>query len=280
MKEIRLCAFADEASPELSGQIAAMARNGIRLLEIRGVGGKSFPDLTLSEIREVKSRLEDAGMQVFSMGSPLGKMKPESSFDDHLSVLGRVLEYADIFGCSHIRMFSFYEEPDKSPEENRDLVFTRMQAFLDRTPEGMLLCHENEKHIYGETPERCLELLRAFPRLRAVFDPANFVQCGIDTLRAWELLSPYVEYMHVKDADTQGNIVPCGRGLGHFAEILPQYFQKGGSVLTLEPHLAAFVGLGALEAGGESVKGMIYKDNNAAFDAAADALKSVLADVR
>lgn len=276
MAKYRLCAFADEASPELSGQIAAMQRNGISLLEIRGVGGKSFPDLSKEEALEVKARLDDAGIRVFSMGSPLGKMKPGSSFEEHLKVFDRVMEYADIFGCTHVRMFSFYPEPGKSSEENRALTFARLRAFCEHTPKGVLLCHENEKHIYGETPETCLEILREFPDIRAVFDPANFVQCGVDTLHAWEILHPYVEYMHIKDSDAAGNIVPCGKGIGHFPEILPQYFAQGGSVLTLEPHLSKFVGLSALEAEGESLKGMTYKDNNEAFDAAASALKKIL----
>ena len=36
-RTMKLCAFADEASEKLGGQIDALRRNGISLLEIRGV---------------------------------------------------------------------------------------------------------------------------------------------------------------------------------------------------------------------------------------------------
>ena len=42
--KIKLCAFADEASPILDEQIEAMQANGISLLEIRGVDDKNISD--------------------------------------------------------------------------------------------------------------------------------------------------------------------------------------------------------------------------------------------
>ena len=39
IKKIRLCAFADEASQSVEGQISALHRNGIELLEVRGING-------------------------------------------------------------------------------------------------------------------------------------------------------------------------------------------------------------------------------------------------
>ena len=35
---------------------------------------------------------------------------------------------------------------------------------------------------------------------RAVFDFANFVQVGQQTLPAYELLKPFIQYVHMKDA--------------------------------------------------------------------------------
>ena len=47
----RLCAFADEADPLLTGQIAAMQRNGIQLLEIRGVDGENISVLSPAKVK-------------------------------------------------------------------------------------------------------------------------------------------------------------------------------------------------------------------------------------
>lgn len=46
------------------------------------------------------------------------------------------------------------------------------------------------------------DFLREFSgaHLRAVFDPANFVQTGCDTRKDFKALSSYISYIHIKDA--------------------------------------------------------------------------------
>ena len=46
MATVKLCAFADEASKSLDGQIEALKRNGIYAIELRGVDGTNIADLT------------------------------------------------------------------------------------------------------------------------------------------------------------------------------------------------------------------------------------------
>ena len=275
----RLSAFADEASPEIRGQIAAMKRNGISLLEIRGVDGENISKITTAKAKEVRSMLDAEGIKVWSIGSPIGKFHLEKAdFSEHVDAFKRVLEYADILEAKRIRMFSFHPVPDVKDEDMLAINLEHLQKLYDLTPDSLLLCHENEKKIYGETPERCLEILKAFPKMRAVFDPANFVQCGVDTLKAWEMLKDYVDYVHIKDAGEDGTVVPAGLGLGNIPTILKDYFARGGEVMTLEPHLHLFAGLDKLE-DGESLKSGVrtYRDNDEAFDAGVTALKDILA---
>lgn len=273
---MKFCAFADEASPAISGQIAAMNRNGISLLEIRGVDGENISAITPAKAKEVRRRMDDAGLAVWSMGSPIGKISLADDFAPHLDSFKRILEYADILGASKIRLFSFYPIAGESDSVTLEKVLERLNAFCEVTPNSIVLCHENEKKIYGETAERCLAIHRALPRLRAVFDPANFVQCDVNTLQAWELLKDYVEYLHIKDAMADGVVVPAGHGIGNLAEIIKRYLAQGGEVMTLEPHLTKFIGLDKLE-NGESLKpGLsIYRSNDEAFDAAVAALKAI-----
>ncbi|MBO5109952.1 MAG: sugar phosphate isomerase/epimerase [Clostridia bacterium] len=275
---MKLCAFADEASPRLDGQIEALRRNGISLLEIRGVDGRNIKDLTPDDAKEVKKRLDDAGIAVWSVGSPMGKHSLAEDFAPHFDDFCRVTELAHILGASRIRMFSFYPAPGAEPERTREEAFARLRRFVEATPEDVILCHENEKEIYGEGIEACLSIHREFSSLRAVFDPANFVQCGVDTLAAWDALAPYVDYMHIKDALTDGTVVPAGKGDGNVAELIRRYAAKGGEVLTLEPHLTDFVGLGGLERGGVETRvgKYAYATNDEAFDAAVSALKAIL----
>ena len=146
---------------------------------------------------------------------------------------------------------------------------------------GVALCHENEKGIYGDNALRCLEILTEVPELHGVFDPANFVQCGQDTLEAWKMLGSRIHYMHIKDAlSGDGSVVPAGRGDGHVKEILTAYLAGGGADLTVEPHLAVFDGLKGLERKGDrSIVGgtYVYRSNGEAFDAACAALRALLA---
>lgn len=273
-----LSAFADESSKAVVGQIDALRRNQIPYLEIRGVDGENIKDITRAKAREVRSMLDDAGLAVWSIGSPIGKHHLEQAFEPHFDDFKRVLEYADILGATRIRMFSFYPAPDTSAEATREAVLEGLQKFLDATPDHIVLCHENEKKIFGENTENCLAIHQTFPKLRAVFDPANFIQCGVNTLEAWDALAPYVDYMHIKDANADGVVVPAGKGIGNLPELIRRYGAMGGKVMTLEPHLKVFSGLEKLE-DGESVKEgvTLYRSNEEAFDAAVSALKSILA---
>ena len=143
---------------------------------------------------------------------------------------------------------------------------------------GVSLCHENEKGIYGDIATRCLEIHKQIPELHAVFDPANFIQCKQNTFEAWNLLSPYVKYMHIKDSKPDGTVVPAGQGAGNIPEILKKFKAQGGEVLTLEPHLKVFSGLDKLEQGHErSVMDQdAYPTQRAAFDAAVKALRNII----
>ncbi len=277
---MKLCAFADEASVNIEGQIAALKRNGLDYLEIRGVNGTNISKITVEEAKEVKKMLDDAGLAVWSMGSPIGKHHMERDFAPHIEQYKRVLELSYVLDAPRIRMFSFHPIPGDDFATTREKAFEHLDKLCSMTPDDRILCHENEKHIFGETAEACLDVIKTFPKIRAVFDPANFVQCGVDTLAAWELLKDHVEYLHIKDALADGTVVPAGQGIGNVAAIVKMYLAQGGEVMTLEPHLQNFVGLSGLE-NGESVKtlNIKYKDNDESFDAAVTALKGILAGI-
>ncbi len=272
---MRICAFADEAGAALSEQISALKRNGIDLLEIRGVGEKNIKDVTASEAKEIKKQLDAEGISVWSMGSPVGKHSLGLDFAAHLEDHKRILENAEILGARHIRMFSFYPADGDTPEQTEQKVLERLDKLCAITPKEIILCHENEKDIFGETPDKCLKIHKAFPAIRAVFDPANFVQCGVDTVEAWEQLCGYVEYIHIKDASDAETNVPAGDGLGRIPEIIKLYRAQGGEVMTLEPHLALFDGFAGLEKN-DAEKKFVYTSQSEAFDVGVAALKNIL----
>ena len=275
----KICAFADEASNALSGQIGTLNERGIRYLEIRNLDGKNIAELTVDEAKEIRKQLDDNGISVWSIGSRLGKIGVFDDMAPHLEELRHTLELAHALGCSNIRMFSFYIPEGKSAGACKSEVFDRIGKMLDVSRgSGITLCHENEKGIYGDIAQRCLELAREFGELKLVFDPANFVQCKQDTLEAWECLAPYVSYLHVKDALEDGRIVPAGHGKGNLARLIADYRTCGGEVMTLEPHLTLFEGLAALENRTIAKEDFPFEYASAseAFAAAHDALKKII----
>lgn len=270
----KLSAFADEAGESLDEQIAAMVENGISYLEIRGVDGENIADITHAKAREIRKRLDSAGIAVWSLGSPYGKIGIGDDFEAHLEKFKHSLIVADILGAKHIRLFSFYM-PHDDAEKYYGEVMRRLYRFqVVSKGSGITLCHENEKGIFGDTAARCAQIHKEFPSIKAIFDPANFIQCGQDTKEAWELLSPYVEYMHIKDALPNGAVVPAGKGIGNIPFILSQY---KGEVLTIEPHLSVFSGFDKLEADNKtSINDYCYPSSREAFDAAVVALKEII----
>jgi len=283
MSTPRIYAFADEASPSIDLQIQAMQRNGLQGLEIRNVDGENISAISPDKAREVRRKLDDAGLVTWSLGSPLGKIDIEKDdFSAHLDALKHTLELADILGARNIRMFSFFLPAGKDPSQFRGEVLDRLHRMVETAAgSGIALCHENEKGIYGDVASRCLDILTDVPELRGVFDPANFVQCGQDTLEAWDLLKDRIYYMHIKDAMfADSSVVPAGCGDGHVKEVLEAFLARGGQDLTVEPHLAVFDGLKGLERKGDrSIVGgtFVYASNDEAFDAACAALRKLLA---
>ena len=90
----------------------------------------------------------------------------------------------------------------EDPAQYREEVLRRLRCFIECARENdIVLLHENEKAIYGDNAAGawiCSELFGA--HFRCTFDFANFVQCKQDTQEAFEMLKPYIDYVHVKDA--------------------------------------------------------------------------------
>lgn len=279
MQNINIYAFADEASPMIDSQIEAMVRNGLNGLEIRNVDGTNVSEITIEKAKEVRKKLDESGLSVWSIGSPVGKTDIYGDFQKDIESFKHTLEIAHILNSHNMRIFSFFMPQDKAPSEFKNEVIDRLGTFSEIAEgSGITLCHENEKGIYGDNAERCLDILKALPAIKGVFDPANFVQCGVDTLKAWGMLESYIKYMHIKDAMPDGNVVPAGFGVGNVKEIVGKYINKGGSVFTIEPHLAVFDGLGNLERedNKSKVSEFTYKSNDEAFDVACSAFKNIL----
>ena len=245
-----LSGFADEISPDLDEQCRVLKELGIGQVEFRSAWDTNVLDLDDEQLDRVAATVSARGLGISSVGSPIGKIGIHDDFGEHLTRLDRALDVAERLGAPVIRIFSFFLPDGDDPAVHRDEVLRRMAALCERARgRGVVLVHENEKYIYGDTPQRCLDIVESVgsPVLRLTWDAANFVQCGVRPhSEGYALLRPYLEYIQIKDAVLgSGQVRPAGQGDGEVRETVRALRADGfDGVFSLEPHLASAGAMG------------------------------------
>ena len=244
----RLSAFGDEIAADLAEQLDVLAAERIHFVEFRGAWGKNVLELADEELDRARALLDARRFGVSAIGSPIGKSSLEEPREFENERLQRAIHAADVLGTRLIRVFSFFVPSGDAPNAQaaqaaRNEVLARLRLLTEEAAHAnVTLVHENEKGIYGESAAHCRDLLATIdsPALRQAFDPANFVQAGVQPFReAWPLLAGYTTHVHIKDARFQdGAVCVVGQGDGAVSELLDALAQSGyHGFLTLEPHL-------------------------------------------
>ena len=248
--EWELSGFGDEIDDDPKIQIAVMQALGANHIEVRSAWGTNIVDLDDAQLRELKSLLDAAEMKVSAIASPIGKVDVSLPVEHEVERLRRAVNAAQVLGSRYIRIFSFYYGEDVAVESIREAVIERMRALADVAEEtGVVLLHENEKDIYGDIPERVLDIVEtvASPALKVAWDAANFVQVGVKPFDdGYAKLRPHLEYLQVKDAlFSNATVVPAGEGDGDVLRTVEALKADGYTgFASLEPHLAGAHGLG------------------------------------
>lgn len=243
----KLSAFADEVTDNFLEQVKYLAGERVDYIEIRFVNKKNVMDLTGDELNEAKKMLQDNGISVCAIGSPIGKVRIDEPFGPHLDKFKHAVDLALFFEAPYIRMFSYYPPEGKGICDYRDKVMERMSAKVEIIKNAdVIMVHENETDIYGHSAESCVDLVKTVnsPKLRLVYDPGNFVwgEKITDNVKScWPLMKPYVAHIHIKDwklGEDVGSIP--GEGDGQIRELLAELAALAyDGCLTMEPHLQA-----------------------------------------
>lgn len=241
-----LSAFADEIDPDPVTQLDVLESCGVRHIEFRSILKTNVLDLTDLQIQEFKALLDRRGFKLSAIGSPIGKIKIDAPFEPHLQRFRRAVELCKVFGTPNIRIFSYYKADAGDWDDWRREVLDRMwQKTRIAEQAGVRLLHENEHGIYGDSPERVLDLMETVtaqvngPHFAAVYDPANYVFCGYDPWKGWELTKGFTQHFHVKDwsAGEKHGRIP-GEGQGRIPEVMADAVRMGYTgYATMEPHL-------------------------------------------
>jgi sugar phosphate isomerase/epimerase len=245
-----LSGFGDEIDDDPAVQIAVLQALGASYIEVRSAWGTNIVDLSDDQLGALAGLLNEKGMQVSAIASPIGKVDVSLPVEHEVERLRRAANAAKVLGAKYIRIFSFYYGESVPVESIRDAVIERMKALAAvAEEEGVVLLHENEKDIFGDVPDRVLDIIESVnsPALKVAWDAANFVQVGVKPFdEAYAKLRPHLEYLQVKDAlFSNGHVVPAGEGDGDVLRTVEALKADGFTgFASLEPHLAGAHGLG------------------------------------
>jgi len=242
----KLSAFADEVTEDFRGQVEYLAQEKVGYIEPRFINKKNIMDLNQGELKEARQMIQDHGLKVSAIGSPIGKVKLDEPFEPHLDKFKHAVELAQFFETPFIRMFSYYAPEGKNIDDYRDQVMERMAAKIDVLQDAdVTMVHENEAHIYGHSAENCADLIKTVgsPKLALAYDPANFVwgeKLTNNVETCWPVMKPYVVHIHIKDwklGSADIGSIP-GQGDGQIKELLAELAALNyDGCMTMEPHL-------------------------------------------
>ena len=242
----KLSAFADEVTDDFLEQVRYLTTERIGYIEPRFINKQNIMDLTKDELNEAKKIIQDHGLKVSAIGSPIGKVRLDEPFEPHLDKFKCAIDIALFFETPYIRMFSYYAPKGKNIDDCRELVMERMTAKVELLKDvDVIMIHENETKIYGHSAENCVDIVKTIdsPKLRLVYDPGNFVwgqKITDNVTSCWPMMKPYVVHIHIKDwklgALDVGSIP--GEGDGQIKELLAELAAINyEGCLTMEPHL-------------------------------------------
>lgn len=219
---VLLSGFADEAANEKLAvqQFSAFAALGLKYYSIRfidvGNGVKNVMKLTKAEMKDVLRMQADYGLNVSSIGSPIGKVKlldvddgtknAYIPFKKYLkSDVKHACEVAQTFGAKLIRGFSFYHPKGTDPNKHVAQVVDHLGQIAEMADKYKLTFGlEVEANLVGQTGDllRKIHSKVKHPALMLIYDAANVVTLGLSAQESYEqylATKNGLGWLHVKD---------------------------------------------------------------------------------
>jgi len=280
-----LSAFTDEGGEACDQQIANARKAGLSHVDLRGVDGHNISQLPLDVAEKVAAKLGAAGLKVCMFGSPLGKIDLADDFKIDQDKLEHMGKLKSILGTNQVRIFSYYnKKAGKNPQQFQAASLDWLSRLREQAGRlGLVLYHENERHIFGDPCEHVqtiAEKLRDGRVFKLIFDFDNYNQSGEDVWANWTKLRDVTDAFHLKDSDEKGQHVPAGQGAGQVKRILTDAVaRKWSGPVILEPHLSHSSAVMATGPGGKANRKLKDMPPAETFQVAAKAARDLLAEV-
>ncbi|MFM2242225.1 MAG: hypothetical protein RLZ97_1080 [Verrucomicrobiota bacterium] len=254
---VKLTGFADEASRDLSKQIAATRELGWSAISARMIGEKNIHELAEDDFQRAADQLDEAGIHIPEFGSLIANWgkKISSDFDVTLAEIDRAIPRMQRLGTRLVRIMSYAQEPWGQDQQEQER-FRRLREIVARfAAAGLTAVHENCMNWGGFSAAHTLRLVEEIPGLKLVFDTGYPVfqrdrsnpdpHPWQDPFEFWEKVRDHVAHIHIKDClnPTTDGVEPAytmpGEGAAKVREILADAFSRGyDGWIAIEPHVA------------------------------------------
>jgi len=221
---IPIGAITDEFSLDVDTALDAMSQVGMTVAELRLIGDRNIIDLSDDEVARLRERVEQRGMRVLGIASPVLKcVLPDApplderfqqdvfgsayTIADQPRLAQRAMEIAEKAGAKIIRVCSYWRTT--APEQCVDRIVAALRELADRAAErGLTIGLENEHACNVATGAEAGRVLAAIdhPALKAIWDPANAFILGETPFPAGyrSLPASRVAHVHAKDCVMDG----------------------------------------------------------------------------
>lgn len=231
-------------SEDINEVISFAKKNNLRYIELDRINNKNITELNLEDAALLSSQISSAGILVSAIASPFLKWSYlESSFnicgqsvDSEEKYFTLLMDVADIFGASGIRIYSYLKD-NVSIEELGQKLDKYSQMALDR---GITLLLENDGLCNIDTISQMHQLfeLYSFSNIAPLLDLGTTIALS-DNFSPQELqdLINMCQYFHIKDYDNdlKRNVV-IGEGNLDYEALLENKFVDNSTILSLNPH--------------------------------------------
>jgi len=253
-----LTGFADEAAPDVEGQIRATKELGWRCIEARRMGSANIHDIPDDEFEQVCAKLEAAGIEINCFGSTIANWgkRIDEPFESSLAEARRAIPRMQRLGTRLVRIMSFAVLEDREPDDQMaEERFRRLRELVRMfTDAGLQPVHENCMNYGGMGWPFTLRLIENVPGLELVFDTGNPVGSAdrskpkpYPRQSSWEFythVKEHIAYVHVKDgvydpASGRTRYTWPGEGEGDVKRIVKDLLDSGyDGGFSMEPHMA------------------------------------------
>ncbi len=249
----------DEISPNVDISIKFMKEHNLYFGELRTVYNKNFVFWSPTEIKNFKYKIENSGIEIVSVASPLFKwyrnfddpeivhdsfgFNPRLDLNQKKDYIKRTIDIANELNVSKIRIFSGLGKTKNAAE-----IFVGdplLDFALDYANQAKIdLLLENEPVCIINSPAEIVKVfeLNNHNRLKFWFDVANLIELNSDiTINFIKSISPRLMYIHLKDyalADGIKQYVPVGEGIIDYSKIIHKIlkYSKNELIFTVETH--------------------------------------------